>query len=245
MISVSPPMPWRVIACVVLAFVGSMALTSCGGSGDGDSANGTPTAATTPASSPTPNAGADRQIARESTLTLEDFPSGWTVADNASKTAKCEGVEEVKRSTTARADSSRFGEGENTAVQNWVYLFADEADAEQAFTQLSGKDTRVCYAEGLTDALAAASGLTVGEARGARLSLDPLGDQREAARVTLPVTTEEGQDVDVIVDLVFVRADRGISLGLFIDVVSPLDGDLREQLTATSVRRLSDKLSSG
>lgn len=44
---------------------------------------------------------------------------------------------------------------------------------------------------------------------------------------------------DVIVDLVFVRADRGISLGLFIDVLSPFDSDLREHLTATRVRRLS------
>lgn len=225
-------MSWRVIARV-LVFAGSMTLASCGGS-------------TTPTSSPTPDASADRQIARESTLRLEDFPSGWTEADNdESATAKCEGVEEAKKATSARANSSRFGEGENTEVQNWVYLFADEAEAEQAFTQLSGKDTRVCYAEGLTDALTEASGLTVGEPRSARLSLDPLGDEREAARVTLPVTTEEGLDVDVIVDLVFVRADRGISLGLFIDVLSAFDGDLREQLTATSVQRLSDNLSSG
>jgi hypothetical protein len=63
--------------------------------------------------------------------------------------------------------------------------------------------------------------LAVGDASSARLSLDPLGDQREAARVTGPVTTEEGLDVDVIVDLVFVRADRGISLGLLIEVFSP------------------------
>lgn len=86
--------------------------------------------------------------------------------------------------------------------------------------------------------------MEVGDASSARLSLDPLGDQREAARVTVSITTEEGLDVDVIVDLVFVRADRGISLGLFIDVFSPFDTDLREQLTATSVRRLSDNLSS-
>ena len=242
-------MPWRVIAFVGLAFAGSPALTSCGGSGDGGTAGtATPnsTATTAPASSPTPDASVDRQIARESRLRLEDFPSGWTEADNdESNSAKCEGVEEAKKATTARANSSRFGEGENTEVQNSVYLFADEAAAEQAFTQLSGKETRVCYAESVTDALEEAGGLEVGNASSARLSLDPLGDQREAARVTVPVTTEEGLDVDVIVDLVFVRADRGISLGLFIDVLSPFDSDLREQLTATSVRRLSDNLSSG
>jgi hypothetical protein len=59
----------------------------------------------------------------------------------------------------------------------------------------------------------------------------------------VPVTTEEGVNV-VIVDVVFVRADRGVSLGLFIDVYSAFDNDLRDQLTATSVRRLSDDLAS-
>jgi hypothetical protein len=39
--------------------------------------------------------------------------------------------------------------------------------------------------------------------------------------VTGPVTTEEGLDVDVMIDLVFVRLDRGISLGLLIEVFSP------------------------
>lgn len=73
-------MPWRVIAFVVLAFAGSTALASCGGSGGGDAANGTATpssaATTTPTSSPTPDASADRQVARESTLKLEGLPFG-------------------------------------------------------------------------------------------------------------------------------------------------------------------------
>jgi hypothetical protein len=57
--------------------------------------------------------------------------------------------------------------------------------------------------------------LEVGDANSGRLSLDPLGDPRDAARVTVPLTTAEGVDAD----------------------------DLREQLTATSVGRLSDNSS--
>ena len=177
-------------------------------------------------------------------MRLEDFPSGWTEAGDEGDRTRCEGVEEAKRATTARVTSPRFREGENTDVQNTIYVFADEGAAEQALTQLAAEDTRACYAKGVTDALKAAGGLEVGDAESARLSLDPLGDQREAARVTVPVSSD-GVDVDVFVDLVFVRADRGISLGLFIHTVTAFDDELRGQLTSTSVRRLSDNLASG
>jgi len=178
-------------------------------------------------------------------LKLEDFPSGWTAVDDDSGRARCEGVQRAKKATTARATSRRFGKGENTAVQNVIYVYGDEAAAEQAFSELAAEDTRTCYAKSIADAIASAGGLKVGKTESGRLSLDPLGDERDAARVTVPVTTAQGLDVDVIVDLIFVRADRGISLGLFIDALSPFDEDLQAQLTATSVRRLSDSLASG
>ena len=50
----------------------------------------------------------------------------------------------------------------------------------------------------------------------------------------------ELQDVDVIIDMVLVALLRGLAITLFINVFSPFDRDLRDQLTATSVRRLSD-----
>jgi hypothetical protein len=39
---------------------------------------------------------------------------------------------------------------------------------------------------------------------------------------------------------VFVRAGRGISLSLFVNVPTPFDAELRGQLTAASAERLSD-----
>ena len=71
------------------------------------------------------------------------------------------------------------------------------------------------------------------------MSTDPLGDERDAARITVPVMSE-GVDLDVIVDMVFVQAARGLTLTLFIGVLTPFDEDLRDELTATSVRRLSE-----
>jgi hypothetical protein len=126
-------------------------------------------------------------------------------------------------------------------VQNSIYLFADEPTAKTQFEQLTRKDTRSCYAQAVTKALASTGGLKVGKTESARLSIDPLGDDRDAGRITVPVTSQ-GVDVDVIVDVVFVRAGRGMTITLFMDLISSFDADLRDQLTATSVRRLSDNL---
>jgi hypothetical protein len=140
-----------------------MSFIGCGGSDD-DTAKRTSTpsstATATATPSPTTDTGVDRRTARTSVLRLEDFPSGWTEADSdGSNKSKCEQVEQAKKATTARAESSRFGEGENTQAQHLVYLFADEAAAEHAFTQVSAKDTRLCYARNVTDALKQAGGL--------------------------------------------------------------------------------------
>ena len=226
----------------------ALTLASCGGSDDpapsSDSA-GTPAATATATPTPTPDREADGRVARQSTLTLEDFPSGWTeTPDDESNDSKCEQVEAAKAQTTARATSPRFSEGENTQVQNSIYVFADASTAEQAFAQVSGEETRLCYADTVTEALKGQTDLDVGETQSARLSLDPVGDQREAARLTVPLSAE-GVDVDLVIDLVFVRADRGLSLSLFINVSAPFDADLREELTATSVTRLSDALGAG
>jgi hypothetical protein len=48
-----------------------------------------------------------------------------------------------------------------------------------------------------------------------------------------------------LIDIVFVRADRGLTLTLFLDVLSAFDSDLRQQLTAVSVRRLGRPVRGG
>ena len=232
----------RAIIIGALALLTVLLVTGCGGSSDSKSAS-----TQEPTATATSDRAADRAIALDSTLKLEDFPSGWTQAEEGEEPARvqCEQIEAAKAKTTARTNPPRFSAGENTAVQSSVYLFADESTAERAFEQVAGKSTRLCYVEAVLQALEQRKDLEVGDATSARLALDPLGDQRDAGRVTVPLTTAEGVEVDLVADMVFVRSDRGLSLGLFIDVVSPFDSDLREQLTATSAQRLSDNLGSG
>ena len=85
------------------------------------------------------------------------------------------------------------------------------------------------------------SNLQVGEPRTSRVSVDPLGDQRDGGRVTLPVTTG-WQEVELFTDFVFVRASRGIALMPFVDALSPFDQDLRADLTSKVSRRLASEL---
>ena len=186
----------RAIITGALALLTVLLVTGCGGSGDSKPA-------TEPSATATSDRAADRAIALDSTLKLEDFPSGWTQADAGEEPPRvqCEQVEAAKAKTTARTNPPRFSAGENTAVQNAVYLFADEPTAEQAFEQVSGRATRLCYAETVLQALKQRKDLQVGDADSGRLSLDPLGDQRDASRVTVPLTTAEGVEVDLVVDM--------------------------------------------
>lgn len=239
---------------LILFTSGLAALTvACGGDdepaanrpGTSDAtASATATATTTATATPSPIIGraGDRQAAEQSTLQLEDFPSGWTQDDKASSNrARCDAVTEARSTATGTADANRFNNGDTTQVQSTVYVFADEAEATDAFANLSSKETRACYAEQVTDAFSSQDELEIGEVRTGSLSLDPLGDARAASRVTIPVSAD-GIDVDVLVDLVFIRVGRGLSLGLFVDTFSPFDEDLRGDLSAKTVRRLESEL---
>jgi hypothetical protein len=224
------------------------AIASCGGSTSNES-NGTAavtqpaTRTRTPAPKPTVDRAADRRVARRSALRLDDLPPGWTKADDETSPTRsdCGRVEAVKARTTARTTSPRFNHGAAAQVSNSIYVFGDAATAEEAFSELTTRAARRCYSRAVTDALRAEPGVDVGRAESARVSLNPLGDQRRGSRVTVPVSAR-GINVDVVIDLVFVRADRGLSLCLFIGVVSPFDDDVRDHLTADTVRRLSNRL---
>ena len=63
---------------------------------------------------------------------------------------------------------------------------------------------------------APAESVEVGELETSRVSIEPLGDDREAAGFTIPITTE-GIDVDFVIDVVYVRVGRAIALLTLLD----------------------------
>ena len=217
-----------------------LVLAGCG-SGDDDppdsGGGGTATATAAPV-----DRASDERLAEEALLVLGDLPAYWTSVDQGgADIPRCDAVRKVRETTTARGDSDRFAKGEGTGAQAAIYVFADEQAAEDGFTRLSSPETVACAADGLAGELARTSTGTVGRAATAPLEIDAHGDQSDATRVTVPLSAA-GIEADLHIDLLYVRTGRALSLGLFLNVGSPFDDALREQLTAIGVERLTDAL---
>lgn len=229
------------------------AVAGCGGGDDenarqaakGDFTSGGSAGLAVPSATPTP--APEKLVARRAQLRLGDFPANWQASDNpGDERSDCEGVRGPREAASARATSPKFHQGTATIAESGVFLYADEAEARDAFGKLSARDTRRCLAREVADTAAdkahRTAGLTIGEPSTYSLPVEPLGDEREAGRATLPLSTS-GLDVELTVDYVFVRVGRGVALLALADVQSPFDEELRADLTSTVVRRLATDLS--
>ena len=117
-------------------------------------------------------------------------------------------------------------------------MFDDEPTAQEAFKLVSGEETQACYSESVSGAFAEQAGIESGTPQTAPLEVAATGDEHAASRVTLPVKAQ-GIEATVTIDLVFVRAGRGISLNLFVNALAPFEDALRDQLLAATVARLA------
>jgi hypothetical protein len=223
------------------AVAGLLALAGCGA--DGKEGNDRPTTGgSTTAPEPVVDRAADRKIARSALLSLDDFSSGWTEKDdddNSSSEAKCRAISDARSSATAWATAPSFTKDEATQVDNTNYLFADETKAKESFTAIADRDTRRCLEEAFEDDLDVGEDVEVGDVETGRVAINPLGDERDAARFTVPVSSD-GSDRDLHVDIVFVRTGRAIAFVVFTDVFRAFDDDLREELTGKVLRPLSE-----
>ena len=82
------------------------------------------------------------------------------------------GVEAAKKLTSARANSPRFSQGQTTLAQNAIYVFEDEATAEEAFGNVAGQETQDCYSS-RDRAFARPGGLESGTPQIAPLEIAP------------------------------------------------------------------------
>jgi len=242
-----------VAAAAAAALIGA---GGCGGSSSTTSSEPTaskptqpPTTATEPAA-PQVDKQADQRVADRSRLRLSDLPAGWTQSDqdSAGKAATCDSVKQVKGTTTARSESPQFDEEQSSYAASFTYLLADEAAAHNAYAALSSMDTRVCMGEklgeglkSLPEAKSAGPGksaeIEVGTPTTAQLSAEPLGDERSAARITVPLKAE-GLDINGYFDLTFTRTGRGVSMLYTASVLSPFSAGLRGRLHAKLTSRL-------
>ena len=216
----------RALACLPLA---ALAI-GCGSGDDKPSATATPHRD-------------DKKAAKDATLKLSDFPSGWKGEPSSEdRSSRCARVEEAKKLVSARTTSDSFSKSQATLAENAIYVFPAEDSAEKGFDLVSGQESQDCYTQTVVKAFAGQSGVKVGRPRTSHPELESVGDERDATRVAIGLSAKNVQ-IDVIVDLVIVRTGRGLSLNLYVNLAQPFDEALRRKLTAATVERLDSGVS--
>lgn len=206
-------------ACLLLALA---ALAGCGG-----------TAA--------PQRPSDAQIAHRAGLTLRDLPSGWQ-RRGALRRAGCPAFHQARRTASALAESAEFAADHDLRqVAGAVFVFKRSADARSAFADLSSPATRHCYASRLRAAVPAAMRVRLRGVTDFVTRVDPLGDEQAGSRFVVAYASGGGQGVFYI-DVLVVRAGRGIATEYYTSDGAPLDGGLRYNLTALTASRLAGEL---
>jgi hypothetical protein len=236
------------------AVVAALCLVGCGGS---HKSAGTATRSSTPAAQTTPTATAqtrpevpaDRAIAAGALLTLADFPSGWQQRNQSrgEGTSTCPAVATARASLSGRATSPQFAQSSGDHVDDVVYVYPSASAAQTSFSRLSGATTRLCMANALRRHLPATAPskqggkITFGQPSTGALSISTPADQSAAGRITIPYTVG-GLNTQVVVDVAFVRVDRGIQILVFLGSAGALDTTLEASLIHDAVGRLAAQL---
>ncbi len=184
-------------------------------------------------------------------MRLGDVPAGWKAARQPpdDPLSSCPAVKRARTTLSARARSPEFGDPqEREFAQSAIYVYRDADTAHRAWVGLSSPTTRSCLArlvaKGLKQGLAASGSAThVGSPTSLTVRTAPLGDERAAARITIPLTVK-GTTVDATVDLIFVHSGRGIASNTFISVGPLFDGRLEYTLHKLVVDRMNAGLAS-
>jgi hypothetical protein len=211
----------RARACLLLAAV---ALAGCGaeasGHGPGDTA-----------------------IARRAVLRLTDLPHGWKrrrgQGTGGGQTA-CR-LTRAQRMATGWANSASFTRGRGEEIDSAVYVYRDAATARRVFARVTAPGARRCYETGERAAVDGTPGVKVLLSDVERARMAPLGDQRADARVTV-IFKYRGFPGGEILDLVFVRSGRGLTVDFYSRAYKPAAAELRRRATGAEVRRLADGL---
>jgi hypothetical protein len=212
-------------------------------------AEGTVTAPPTP--DPTVDDGA---IATRALLRLKDMPSGWVAADDEDEdgddgdgddedTDTCPAIKTAKAATTARDSAPDLSyNNETVQVQDTVYLFATEQEAETHMAAITGVGNRRCMSKALAKLLKDVDDLELaGAVKSSELNVDDVGDETAAARLVIPLKSR-GVALDATYDLVVSRVGRGFSATFFCAVMTSFDDDLRASLTRKGASRLKRAL---
>lgn len=186
---------------------------------------------------------ADEQAtAKAAGLGAEDAPSGWKVTPvqgTPELVDDCRGFEEAEDDRTALASAPDFDDPEERfSVQDGIYLFPDAEAAQNAFEDMRGGDADACIAKDFRTVVEQQSSLEVGDHETEPLEVAPVSDDVYGERIRIALGDGEAT-VEVTMDVVLLRAGRGISFLVFTGQEEPFDDALRAQLTQVAGKRLA------
>jgi hypothetical protein len=202
-----------------------LCLAGCGGSGS--------------AAPPKPDPASDDKVAAAAVFKLADFPSGFEdTGGGGDEATGCAPIDEARKLATGQDTGARFESQQTAQVQNSAFVFPDEKTALKGYARVANQATTKCLADALTGGISSDPTAEVGGIRTASLAVDAPGDQSEGTRIVAPVASE-GRKAEIYVDVVYVRAGRGVILAYFVEAFEPFDEQLRGELLAKLVPRLA------
>ena len=202
---------------------------------------------------------ADREAAAKAVLVLDDFPDGWTsepfeedpddpnAPDVEAEMAECLGVDESEfDDSLVNVDSDTFLL-DAAEVDSDVSMAPTLAEADREVEVLTRPEARGCFEAGFEKAFTygiehpaegdeVSEGLELGEITFRDLSFDDVGQDSRAFRVSVPLTTPEGE-ATLYFDLVFIRVGRALGSISFLDF-APFDQGVATDLARAMASRM-------
>jgi hypothetical protein len=225
-----------------------LAISACGGDGDGNGGGSQLQRAIEPEA---------QERAESMLLTLSDFPDGWRAdapeeedEDSSEGFRECAGADYSALTIVGEARSDDFAMGSTAQASSQAEVFESEEMAAAAvaeFTQAFASDeASACmndYLGNLGDAEVEFTGAELGE-----LSFTPPSgvDDASAWQVAVTVTGKPGTQaagasVDAYIDFIQLREGERTAEVTTLDILSPFDPELRDDLVAAVAGRMADE----
>jgi hypothetical protein len=184
-------------------------------------------------------------------LRLSDFPDGWRASsgeeedDRADEFRECIGVDYSTVTIIGEAQSDDFAQDSAEASSD-VAVFETEAEATASFEELVGGMESEAVNECLQDFLEESvdpdvevENVDLGE-----LSFTPPSgvDDSRAWQLAIEASSSEAEGLSATVyfDIIDLRAGDVVARVQVIDVLSPFDSDLRDELVAAVAGRMTE-----
>lgn len=232
----------------------ALAVAGCGESSSGTSDGQAPRSSDnrTPA-----QLAADRGLARQALLKLSDFPDGWTSKPSSKdnnddrfgdELAKCLDIPNslLGSDTNDSVDSPDFDSPDDQEVSSSVIVGPSADEAETIFAILEKPSATHCFRVALNNELEysmthdsdSPKNVQLGHVTFSNVNLPQFADESVAYRAEVSVSSS-GLNVDVDVDLIFMRHGRAATFVSFLDIFSPFPVGLEKRYAQIAAERLS------